>query len=55
MRVCQCGSHLIHYKQEGTIRKLFASSIERNAVHGSDAVETAALEIAFFFSERELN
>ena len=38
----------------GTIRKDFASSIEANAVHGSDAPETAAFEIAFFFSTREL-
>src|SRR3989442_11741469 len=34
----------------GTIRKEFASSIEANAVHGSDAPETAAFEIAYFFS-----
>jgi nucleoside-diphosphate kinase len=34
----------------GTIRKDFAESIEANSVHGSDAVETAAQEIAFFFS-----
>ncbi len=33
----------------GTIRKLYADSIERNAVHGSDAPETAAFEIAYFF------
>lgn len=33
----------------GTIRKLYAQSIERNAVHGSDAPETAAFEIAYFF------
>jgi nucleoside-diphosphate kinase len=39
---------------EGTIRKLFASSIERNSVHGSDAPETAAVEIPFFFSTAEL-
>ena len=39
---------------EGTIRKTFASNIERNAVHGSDAPETAAVEIAFFFSTAEL-
>lgn len=39
---------------EGTIRALYAESIEANSVHGSDAPETAALEIAFFFSEREL-
>ena len=39
---------------EGTIRKRFAENIERNAVHGSDAPETAALEIPFFFSTSEL-
>jgi nucleoside-diphosphate kinase len=33
----------------GTIRKLYATSIERNAVHGSDAPETAAYEINYFF------
>jgi len=39
----------------GTIRADFADSIDANAVHGSDAAETAAQEIAFFFSGRELN
>lgn len=39
---------------EGTIRKRFAENIERNAVHGSDAAETAAQEIPFFFSAAEL-
>lgn len=39
---------------EGTIRKKFAESIERNAVHGSDAPETAAQEIPFFFTAAEL-
>jgi nucleoside-diphosphate kinase len=39
---------------EGTIRKLFAQSIERNCVHGSDAPETAAVEVPFFFSTSEL-
>jgi nucleoside-diphosphate kinase len=39
---------------EGTIRKRFATSIERNCVHGSDAPETAAVEIPFFFSGTEL-
>ena len=38
----------------GTIRKDFASSIEANAVHGSDAAETAAFEIAYFFSRLEI-
>ena len=35
----------------GTIRALYGEDIERNAVHGSDAPETAATEIAFFFSD----
>jgi len=39
---------------EGTIRKLYAENIERNSVHGSDAKETAAQEIPFFFSSAEL-
>lgn len=39
---------------EGTIRKKFAENIERNCVHGSDAPETAAVEIPFFFSAAEL-
>ena len=39
----------------GTIRKEFASSIEANAVHGSDAPETAAFEIAYFFSALEIH
>ena len=39
---------------EGTIRKLYGESIERNSVHGSDGPETAAFELALFFSEREL-
>ena len=38
----------------GTIRKDFAESLEANSVHGSDGPETAAREIAFFFSEIEL-
>jgi len=38
----------------GTIRKEFASSIEANAVHGSDSPETAAVEISYFFSALEL-
>ena len=37
-----------------TIRKLFAANIERNAIHGSDAPETAAVEIAYFFNQLEL-
>ena len=39
---------------DGTIRKLFAKSIGENSVHGSDAVETAANEIAQFFSGNEI-
>ena len=38
----------------GTIRKRFAENIERNASHGSDAPETAAIEIPFFFAGSEL-
>ena len=38
----------------GTIRKEFATDIERNAVHGSDAPETAREEIAFFFATADL-
>lgn len=39
---------------EGTIRRLYGTSIERNAVHGSDSPENAAQELAFFFSSAEL-
>ena len=38
----------------GTLRKEFAQSIERNATHGSDAPETAAFEIGYFFAGSEL-
>lgn len=38
----------------GTIRAEFAENVERNAVHGSDAPETAKTEISFFFSEGEI-
>ena len=40
--------------EEGTIRKLYAESIEANSVHGSDSVENAIIEINFFFSGSEL-
>ncbi len=40
---------------EGTLRKLYATSIGNNAVHGSDAPETAATEIAYFFAATELH
>ena len=39
---------------EGTIRKLFAESIEANSVHGSDSLENAAIEIAYFFAGSEI-
>ncbi len=39
---------------EGTIRARFASSIDENAVHGSDAADTAQNEVAFFFEPNEL-
>jgi nucleoside-diphosphate kinase len=39
---------------EGTIRKAYAENIEANSVHGSDATETAAEEISFFFSDDEI-
>jgi nucleoside-diphosphate kinase len=38
----------------GTLRKLYAQNIERNAIHGSDAAETAAFEISYFFPGLEL-
>ncbi len=40
---------------EGTIRKRFAESIEANTVHGSDSVENAAVEIAYFFAQTEIH
>jgi len=39
---------------DGTIRARFGSSIERNAIHGSDSPENAAIETAFFFSTSEI-
>jgi nucleoside-diphosphate kinase len=39
---------------EGTIRKMFAESIEANSVHGSDSAENAAAEIAYFFAGAEI-
>ena len=41
--------------EAGTIRADFAESIDANAVHGSDSLENAAIEIAFFFSQREIS
>jgi nucleoside-diphosphate kinase len=45
-----------NYKEaaEGTIRRDFATDIEKNVVHGSDAAETAAVEIAYFFNSLEI-
>ena len=40
--------------EDGTIRKQFAASIEENAIHGSDAEDTAAFEIGYFFAGYEL-
>ena len=39
---------------EGTIRKKYGISIDKNSVHGSDAPETAAVEISYFFAGLEL-
>ena len=39
---------------KGTIRADFADSIDANAVHGSDSLENAKIEIAFFFAKREI-
>jgi nucleoside-diphosphate kinase len=39
--------------EAGTIRNLYGTSIERNAIHGSDSAENAARELAFFFSKSE--
>ncbi len=40
--------------EEGTIRRDFGTNIERNAVHGSDAPETAKVELAYFFENHEI-
>jgi nucleoside-diphosphate kinase len=40
--------------EEGTIRKTYAESIEANTVHGSDSLENAAIEIAYFFKPEEI-
>lgn len=46
-----------NYKEaaDGTIRRDFATDIEKNVVHGSDAPETAAFEISYFFNAFEIN
>ncbi len=40
--------------EEGSIRKEFGQSVERNSIHGSDGPETAAFEVSYFFSQMEL-
>ncbi len=40
---------------KGTIRQMFAESIEANAIHGSDSVENALIESSFFFSQQEIH
>ncbi len=40
--------------EKGTIRAQFGTNIERNAIHGSDSPENAAIEVAFFFATAEL-
>ena len=40
--------------EAGTVRNLYGTDIERNAIHGSDSAENASKEIAFFFGESEL-
>jgi len=40
--------------EAGTVRNLYGTDIERNAIHGSDSAENAAMEVAFFFGEAEL-
>jgi nucleoside-diphosphate kinase len=40
--------------ERGTLRNLYGTDIERNAIHGSDSAENAAREVAFFFSEADL-
>jgi nucleoside-diphosphate kinase len=39
---------------EGTVRKLYANSVQENAVHGSDSIENGKIEVGFFFSEAEI-
>lgn len=65
VQVLEGENAIVHYRNvmgatnpanadEGTIRKDFAESIEANSVHGSDSLENALKEIAFFFSETEI-
>jgi nucleoside-diphosphate kinase len=48
------GATDVSQAEPGTIRALYGTSIERNAIHGSDSPENAALELGFFFSRAEL-
>lgn len=48
------GSNKPKRSSKGTIRADFAESIDANAVHGSDSLENAKTEIAFFFAQREI-
>ena len=48
------GSTNYQNAEKGTIRKDFATSIEKNIVHGSDAIETARFEISYFFNAFEI-
>ena len=63
--VLECNNVIARYRElmgatnfeeaeEGTIRREFATDIEKNVVHGSDAPETAAFEIAYFFNSFEI-
>ncbi len=65
VQVLEGANAVLHYRgimgatnpmnaDEGTIRKAFSESIEANSVHGSDSLENAAKEIAFFFSDIEV-
>lgn len=65
MQVLECENAVLKHREimgatnpkeaaPGTIRADFANSIDENAVHGSDAPETAKREIAYFFSDNEL-
>ena len=65
VQVLEAEDAIVHYRkimgstnpdvaEEGTIRKTFALSIDKNSVHGSDSPESAAREISFFFSNIEI-
>jgi len=48
------GATDLKHAKEGTLRRQYATNIERNVVHGSDALETAAFEIKYFFNSLEM-